>query len=200
MSRYSMNSNGEWKRVNRDGSDWELDSSDGSGRPPRPYRIFGRDTNIVSPLQPDPEPEPELELESAENIEIYSKTDVPSTREAPLGTDFVIPLPDCYEVLPVPIRYQEISSNNNSEPYRIVELKEECVVYKEQYRIFRQYIESPTRIELDSALNGLQSRTSTSESVDARSNPEQSKVQTGKRGGRYTVAVTKEGRYYRKYF
>jgi hypothetical protein len=195
MSIYRMSDEGEWIRVNPDGSKWEISAEDkakherGRGRPPRLYRGIPKEelpSNAVAPTSAS-------QVETAKHEPLESKPHLSSElrQEPALGTDFELPLPECYVPLPIPIQYQPISSIRNTEAYRIVELKEECMSYKEQYRLFRQYIESPSRIELDNELNSVNTWSAT------RSAP---KVQTGKRGGRYTIAVTKDGQYYRRYF
>ena len=189
MTTYRMSPDGEWIRVNPDGSKWQISEGDDgiSGRPPRMYRGIPQDKNSAKEEGADSikqeaiKPEPRVPGEPS---------DLNSDQEPALGTDLELPLPERYRALPLPIQYAPISSVNNSEAYRIVELKEEFIAYKEQYRIFRQFIESPNKIELD---NGL-------DSINWPSVGSSPKVQIGKRGGRYTIAIAKGGRYYRRYF
>ena len=185
-----MNPDGQWIRINPDGSKWQLVESDESsgGRPPSLYRGIPQERTVVDEESID---SIKQEFTTQEPQVLDQPSGLCSNQEPALGTDFELSLPECYRALPIPIRYQPISSFNNSEAYRIVELKEEFIAYKDQYRLFRQFIESPNRIELDHQLNGINT-------WSAVGSPP--KVQTGKRGGRYMIAVTKSGRYYRRYF
>jgi hypothetical protein len=189
MSTYRMSADGEWIRVNPDGSKWEISEDDkekyrsGSGRSPRLYRsapcnvASDNDFALTSTSQDSTtNQEPPAHVDQAVSF---------SNQELALGTDFDLPLPDCYQALPLLIHYDSFGA------YRLVELKEQHLAYKGQYRIFRQYVESPGRIDLDRERNDINDWT-------AVSSPP--KVHTGKRGGRYTIAVSKEGRYYRRYF
>lgn len=190
MSTYRMTPDGQWMRINPDGSLWQLGETDKrvSGRPPRLYRGIRQASKDVEEEGTDSINQEFLTQE----LQMPDKcSDLGSNQEPALGTDFELPLPERFRALPIPIRYQAISSFNNSEAYRVIELKEEFVTYKEQYSLFRQFIESPNRIELDQELNKINTWSAVASSP---------KVQIGKRGGRYTIAVTKKGRYYRRYF
>lgn len=190
MSTYRMTPDGQWMRINPDGSLWQLGETDKrvSGRPPRLHRGIRQASKDAEEEGTDSINQEFLTQE----LQMPDKcSDLDSNQEPALGTDFELPLPERFRALPIPIRYQTISSFDNSEAYRVIELKEEFVTYKEQYSLFRQFIESPNRIELDQELNKINTWSAVTSSP---------KVQIGKRGGRYTIAVTKKGRYYRRYF
>jgi hypothetical protein len=189
MSSYRMSADGEWIRINPDGSKWEISEDDKEkyqrslGRSPRPYRggpsrVASNNHNGIGSTNQAASPNQESSIHIDPSVSS-------SNHEPALGTDLELPLPECYEPLALPIH------NDNFGAYRLVELKERHIAYKGQYRIFRQYIKSPGRIDLDKERNGINTWSA------AASPP---KVQTGKRGGRFTIAVTKEGRYYRRYF
>ena len=186
-----MDPSGEWKRVSPDGSDWEITAADkdeylrGGGRLPQLYRGLTekKDNNPSSPSNSIPNSE---KIQSVDNSLKKQESTI-----QPLGTVFDLPLPDCFIAAPLPLKTQTDSSGNVINTYRILELKQECMAYKEQYRFFRQYINSPNNIVLDRELNRI---------VSSFSLSAVRKVQIGKRGGRYTMKRTKDGRHYRQYF